>query len=109
MKLSAPLLLLSLLTAVGSGSAAAQGPLEGPGWQPLNERLPPGYNAEILRHIAGGRHGGGNGHDRSRKVCYRWWRRRRGWSSGRGWRRSLLSQLGAQLFICLCLAISFAA
>jgi len=29
MKLSAPLLLLSLLTAVGSGSAAAQGPLEG--------------------------------------------------------------------------------
>ncbi len=51
MKLSAPLLLLSLLTAVGSGSAAAQGPLEGPGWQPLNERLPPGYNAEILRRI----------------------------------------------------------
>lgn len=51
MKLSAPLLLLSLLTAVGSGSAAAQGPLAGPGWQPLNDRLPPGYNAEILQRI----------------------------------------------------------
>lgn len=51
MKLSAPLLLLSLLTAVGGGSAAAQGPLAGPGWQPLNDRLPPGYNAEILQRI----------------------------------------------------------
>jgi len=51
MKLTAPLLLLSLLTAVGGGSAAAQGPLAGPGWQPLNDRLPPGYNAEILRRI----------------------------------------------------------
>ena len=51
MKLSAPLLLLSLLTAVSGGSAAAQGPLAGPGWQPLNDRLPPGYNAEILQRI----------------------------------------------------------
>ena len=51
MKFSAPLLLLSLLTAVSGGSAAAQGPLAGPGWQPLNDRLPPGYNAAILQRI----------------------------------------------------------
>jgi len=51
MKLSAPLLLLSLLTAASGGSATAQGPLAGPGWQPLNDRLPPGYNAEILQRI----------------------------------------------------------